>query len=184
MIIVVDAGSETAPDIAKSLTSLAMDVTTVDLCDMTATAANNSKGVVVSGSPKLFANPEETLIDHIDWIADITVPYLGICFGHQALGIVHGASIYTGQRVRGMTPIQLTDRHALVHKVDDGTPFFESHTEGINLPQGFTLLGASEAYSNEIMAHKSHPWYSVQFHPESSSQQGLQLFRNFITMIH
>ncbi len=143
-----------------------------------------AKGIVLSGSPAYL-----TEIDHAPFhkqcgfLKETVVPVLGICFGHQVLGILHGAQIYRGAEVRGPNSIKIVEADPLFKGLGKETLMTEDHTEGINLPEGFTHLALSASYLNEGMKHKTKPIWSIQFHPEVSAENGLLVFRNFCTLL-
>ncbi len=117
--------------------------------------------------------------------ASSTVPMLGVCLGHQAIGQAFGGKIvrapvpvhgkladitHAGQSVfRGINgPFKATRYHSLI--VDRAT-----------LPD--TLAVTAETGDRLIMgaAHKSLPVHGVQFHPESiASEHGHLMLKNFL----
>ncbi len=119
-----------------------------------------------------------------------TVPILGVCLGHQAIGQVFGGDVVrAGEVMHGRlspmhhhgtgvfsglpNPFEATRYHSLV--VDKNT-----------LPECFEITAWTEypdGSMEEIMGirHKTLPVEGVQFHPESIlSQHGYQLFNNFL----
>ena len=128
--------------------------------------------------------------DDLPWIKDLMAflrnarggaKLIGICFGHQVIGIMHGASIYRGPEIREEHPIHILKKDPLFGGFEDGVSMTEDHTEGITLPEGFIHLASSTSYPNEAMKHPSQKIWGVQFHPEVSGDKGLELFRNFCT---
>ncbi|OOG28610.1 anthranilate/aminodeoxychorismate synthase component II [Thioalkalivibrio denitrificans] len=121
-----------------------------------------------------------------------TVPLLGVCLGHQAIGqafggrVVHAREImhgktslihHTGQGVfRGLpNPFEATRYHSLVVE-KDSLPDCLEITAWTETPDG---------RMDEIMGvrHKSLPVEGVQFHPESIlTRHGHDLLRNFLAM--
>ena len=109
-------------------------------------------------------------------------PLLGICLGHQALGLVHGASVFLGPARREPESIHLLPGHPLVAGLGAEAVFGEDHTEGITCPLGFHVVGFSAHYRVEVMAHARLPLFGVQFHPEISGDPGLCLIGNFLAL--
>ncbi|MDZ4666550.1 MAG: aminodeoxychorismate/anthranilate synthase component II [bacterium] len=111
-------------------------------------------------------------------------PILGVCLGHQAIGIYFGAKL-----VKAKLP-----RHGKVdgvaHKGDllfEGVPndFFATRYHSLILEEFPYKLEAICACENEIMGlvHKELPVYGIQFHPEScQTPEGIKMIKNFIDL--
>ena len=117
-----------------------------------------------------------------------TIPILGVCLGHQAIGAAYGGRVVrAGRPVHGKTspishgasgvfaglpsPMRATRYHSLV-------------IERASIPDVLEITAVSED-DGEIMAvrHREHPVHGVQFHPESIlSEHGLTLIENFLRL--
>ncbi len=114
------------------------------------------------------------------------IPILGVCLGHQAIGLVAGATVDRARRIRHgkASPI----RHLGVG-VFEGLPnpfqAIRYHSLAIlrdTLPETLEVTAESED-DGEIMGvrHTSLPIEGVQFHPESVlTESGLEIVRNFV----
>ncbi len=116
------------------------------------------------------------------------VPMLGVCLGHQAMGLAFGGSV-----VRAPQPV-----HGKTSVVDhDGRGLFAGLTEPITVARYHSLIVADEGWpavlevaartagDGLVMAlrHREWPMHGVQFHPESvMTPVGQQLLRNFLEM--
>ncbi|MFZ5889624.1 MAG: aminodeoxychorismate synthase component I [Myxococcota bacterium] len=139
-------------------------------------------GVVISPGPGHPASPRD--FGHSRAVlAREDLPVLGVCLGHQGIGLVAGAQV-----LRAPEP-----RHGYLTRIDHrGRELFAG------LPQKFTavryhslcvaqplpeeLEAVAWAEDGLIMAlrHRRLPRWGVQFHPESiSTEYGAQLLENF-----
>jgi GMP synthase-like glutamine amidotransferase len=177
-VAVVDCGSKTTPDIVAALEALGARVARVPL-----DAAGSLRGdaVIVSGGPRLFTSEPE-LIDRFAFLDALELPTLGICLGHQAIGMRHGARIHRGEERRAMEALEIVRAHPLLAGLGAAPLFRADHCEGIELPAGFQCLARSEHYHVEVMTHAERPLFGVQFHPEVSGAVGMQLLRNFLAL--
>jgi GMP synthase (glutamine-hydrolysing) len=140
----------------------------------------NAEGIVLSGSPTFLTEVDHRpYMQQCGFLKHLSIPVLGICFGHQILGILHGAKIYRGPEVREPNLISVLQPDPLFEELGKQTRMTEDHTEGITLPEGFIHLASSESYFNEGMKHPSRKIWGVQFHPEVSGVNGIKFFRNF-----
>jgi GMP synthase-like glutamine amidotransferase len=150
-VTLVDCGSRTSDAIGVMLEGAGAALTRVPLDDARPHELNRAHGVVISGGPRLFSE-EADLLERFAFIDRLAVPALGICLGHQALGLRHGADFHRGVERRAPEPISWSCDHALLAGLGDDTVFAEDHCEGISLPPGFVRLGRSPFYDVEAMA--------------------------------
>ncbi len=117
------------------------------------------------------------------------IPILGVCLGHQAIGLAFGARIVSAARLmHGKTSDVTADGRTLFHGIQNPFPAMRYHSLAVardTLPD--CLEVTAEAEDGEIMGlrHRSHPTEGVQFHPESiMTTVGKRLLRNFLKMTH
>jgi anthranilate synthase/aminodeoxychorismate synthase-like glutamine amidotransferase len=115
------------------------------------------------------------------------IPVLGVCLGHQAIGLAFG-----GQVVRASRPM-----HGKTSTIEhDGRGVFQGLATPLVASRYHSLIVADEALPADlevaartredqtIMAvrHRRWPLHGVQFHPESIlTRDGRQLLRNFLS---
>ncbi len=132
-------------------------------------------GVLVSPGP---GAPEDAGVSMamIEACAETEQPMLGVCLGHQALGVVMGATV-------GRAPELLHGKTSLVEH--DGTgvlaglpsPFTATRYHSLAIEPAtlpVELIANGRTASGVIMAvrHAVLPLHGVQFHPESVLTEG------------
>ncbi|MEU2779524.1 aminodeoxychorismate synthase component I, partial [Streptomyces sp. NPDC007162] len=118
-----------------------------------------------------------------DLLRRTTLPVLGVCFGHQLIAHLAGASVVAAPE----------PRHGHLAKVThEGDPLFAGipqefvavryHSLCVQEPLPEELVGTAWADDGVLMAlrHRDLPQWGVQFHPESiASQHGREILQNF-----
>lgn len=114
-----------------------------------------------------------------------TIPILGVCLGHQAIGQACG-----GKVVRAATPKH--GKSSLVHH--DGKGLFQDLPNPFKVARYHSLIVENDSVpaclkvtartaENEIMAieHQDYPVFGVQFHPESVlTEHGHAMLERFL----
>jgi len=184
MIGIIDCGSSFVEKIQTIVHKLGDTSTVIPLAELPNADLDSFSHVIISGAPVLITQVDtDAYVAQFAFLKTITIPVLGICNGHQVLGLTYGASISIGERVQKMERITILEEHPLFLGVKDRSLFREEHSENILVPDGFTLLASSASCDNEAMCHAEKPLYGVQFHPEVSGEQGKQLVKNFLRIV-
>ena len=118
-----------------------------------------------------------------------TVPLLGVCLGHQCLGVAFGdmgAVQKAREPVHGKTSLVRHTGASIFAGVPNPLRVGRYHSLLLtSVPKDFELLAwAGNVRRPEIMAirHRQFPVFGVQFHPESFlTQSGDRLMKNFLT---
>lgn len=181
MILVIDCGSSKVPSIVECIDEF-MDVESVKLDEFSTETRSKYKGIVISGAPILLTEIDATkYMEHFSWINSIETPVLGICFGHQIIGLNFGAKISKQKEDRDWNEIEiLEEEEPLFDKFPKEFEMMEDHCEAISIPPHFIHLAVSDSCVNEAMKHQTKSIFGVQFHPEVSGNMGRLLFENFI----
>lgn len=115
-----------------------------------------------------------------------TIPILGVCLGHQAIGEAFGGRTVSAARiVHGKTDRVSVDGRGLFRSINSPAEFVRYHSLAIEqetLPEVLEITARSE--DGEIMGvrHRTLPVEGVQFHPESiGSEDGMKLLANFLS---
>lgn len=113
------------------------------------------------------------------------LPILGICLGHQAIGVAFGAKIAKAKYIRhGIVEKIKTDGRGLFRNVGLKANFTRYHSLVIDektLPKDFEITARAEDGDIMGIRHKTFVIEGVQFHPESiASEKTEELFKGFL----
>lgn len=149
--------------------------TTVVRNDAVPSGLDGVDGVLVSPGP---GTPKEagSSIDVIEACAESSVPMLGVCLGHQALGEVFGGVVtHAPELMHGKT--------SLVEHTGEGV--FASLPSPFTATRYHSLAVVADSVPDDLvitawtangivmgLRHRDLPLHGVQFHPESVLTQG------------
>lgn len=180
MILIIDCGSTKTPFIGDAV-DIVSDYKIVHQLDFQLKDLENISGVIISGAPILITEVDtEPYLQRFAWIKDFQLPVLGICFGHQIIGLLHGAFASRMKADRDWQSIDSFEESILLDKLPSSFRMVEDHCESISIPNGFQLVASSDACVNEMMQHFQKPLFGVQFHPEVSGNHGTVIIENFV----
>jgi anthranilate synthase component 2 len=155
-----------------------------DAITVTEALALKPQGIVISPGPGV---PEAAgicvaLVRHAG-----SVPILGVCLGHQAIGFACGGTV-------GRAPQPMHGKLSAIHHDGSGVfagladPFAATRyhslvVERATLPPVLRLTAWTEDGLIMGLAHRERPIHGVQFHPESiASEGGHALLKNFLSL--
>jgi anthranilate synthase/aminodeoxychorismate synthase-like glutamine amidotransferase len=118
-----------------------------------------------------------------------TIPTLGVCLGHQAIGEAYGGQVIRARRVmHGKCSTIEHDGTGLFAGLPSPLPVMRYHSlivERDSLPPDLEILAVATDDSTEVHAlrHRTHPVWGVQFHPESIlTSGGKTMLSNFLAL--
>lgn len=154
--------------------------------------------VIIPGVPFIYPiEKAEDLVPSLEsWIYDIKVPVLGICLGHQALGLAFGAEM-----LRNNEEVEVGSTIAEVAKDHAEDPLFKNlerrfeiaslHWAAISIQNSVRIsrLASSRpkkdvsetGCKNQIIQINGTDIYGTQFHPENT-EDGKILLKNFLKL--
>ena len=187
MIAVIDNYDSFTYNLVQYLGTLGatIEVRRNDAVTVAELQAMTLEGLVVSPGP---GEPRDAGITE-DAIRALSgsVPILGVCLGHQAIGEVFGGKVVRAPRLmHGKTSPILHKGRGLFAGMDnpfEATRYHSLIVERDSLPDVFDVTAWTPEGELMGMKHKSHETWGVQFHPESVlTKQGLKLIENFLTI--
>jgi anthranilate synthase component II len=114
-----------------------------------------------------------------------TIPIMGVCLGHQAIGQVFG-----GKVVRAPVPVhgKISDiRHDStgvfrgINGPFKATRYHSLVVDSASMPPDLTITAHTDRNLVMGLAHRTLPVHGVQFHPESiASEHGHLILKNFL----
>jgi anthranilate synthase component 2 len=118
-----------------------------------------------------------------------SIPILGVCLGHQAIGEAYGGRVVrAGKVMHGKTSLVRHDGRELFGGLPNPMQVMRYHSlvvEPSTLPAELTVLARADDDPHEIhaMRHREHRVWGVQFHPESiMTPDGKGILRNFLAL--
>lgn len=116
------------------------------------------------------------------------IPILGICLGHQALGMFFDAPLlHSPAPMHGKTSKVKHNGHLIFRGIYEEFEVMRYHSLCIDLSNNEELLPIAFASDDKVImacAHKNLPLIGLQFHPESiGTPCGQQMIDNWAKMI-
>lgn len=190
MILMIDNFDSFTYNLVQYLGELGGDVTVVrnNLLGVGELLRMAPSHLVVSPGP---CTPKEAgvSIDAIRAFGNQGIPVLGVCLGHQAIGVVFGGTIVRATRLmHGKTSLIKHDGTGVFAGIPNGFTACRYHSLVIDMaefPVGSLRVTAESTDDGEIMgvAHRTLPVYGVQFHPEAIlTEHGKLLLQNFLNI--
>ena len=187
MLLLIDNYDSFTWNLFHYLGELGAEVRVVRNDEITAdqALASGAQGIVLSPGP-CTPNEAGICLEVIEKAAG-TMPILGVCLGHQAIGQVYG-----GRIVRAPEPMhgKLSRIHHSGKSVFRGlnndflaTRYHSLTIDPPSMPAALDITATSDDGVIQGVMHKNHPVHGVQFHPESiASENGHALLNNFLAI--
>jgi anthranilate synthase/aminodeoxychorismate synthase-like glutamine amidotransferase len=117
-----------------------------------------------------------------------TIPIMGVCLGHQAIGFAFGGEVVRADKVmHGKSSSISNDGQTIFQGLPD--PFTAGRYHSLIVKRDTLpacLEVSAETAEGEIMGlrHREYPVEGIQFHPESIlTPQGKRIIRNFLNLV-
>lgn len=187
-LLMIDNYDSFTYNLVHYFAELSADVTVVrnDQTDLASVAAMQPDCICISPGP---CTPDKAgislnLLQHFSG----QIPILGVCLGHQAIGMAFGGKIVPAKKImHGKTSTISHDGSALFAGIDSPFTAIRYHSLAVakdSLPECLQITATSDDGEIMALAHKSLPVFGVQFHPESiMSEHGYALLQNFLSLV-
>jgi imidazole glycerol-phosphate synthase subunit HisH len=185
--------------ITKALDAVGAEVSVAeDAAGLTGVDAIVVPGVGAAGSAMVHLRDRGLIEPLRDWVR-AGRPCLGICLGFQVLfdasdeGDVETLGLLAGRTVEladaptlphiGWNSVNVVRQHPLLDGVPDGAYFYFVHTYAPAPADESVVLARTTHGPPFVSAVARGSLYGLQFHPEKSSEAGLQVLSNFVGLV-
>ncbi|KAF9766139.1 Amino-acid acetyltransferase, mitochondrial [Fusarium sp. DS 682] len=163
-VALIDCGVK--ENILRSLVSRGASVTVFPYDYPIHKVSQHFDGVFISNGPGDPTHCQATVHNLARLMETSNIPIMGICLGHQLLGLAVGArtiKLKYGNRAHNIPALDLTTGLCHITSQNHGYAI-DASTLPSDFKEYFVNLNDG---SNEGMLHKTRPIFSTQFHPEA-----------------
>ena len=118
--------------------------------------------------------------------ASPTIPILGVCLGHQAIGQAFGGKVVRAQPAHGKVFEIKHTEVGVFHGINGpfkATRYHSLVVERASMPAELIVTADTDDHLVMGLMHESLPVHGVQFHPESiASEHGHLMLKNFLDL--
>jgi para-aminobenzoate synthetase component 2 len=148
--------------------------------------ADSYDGVLLSPGPGTPADAGVSP-DMVRHCAEVQLPMLGVCLGHQALGEVFGATVtHAEELMHGKTSLVHHGGDGVLHGLPDPFTATRYHSLAVvadTVPDELKITGRTAGGIVMALEHRDLPLFGVQFHPESVlTEGGHRLLANWLAV--
>jgi len=181
-IAVIDLGGQYCHLISRRLRDLKVWSHIFD-ASVSASELRGYSGVILSGGHRSVWEPGSPKVDPN--LLKLKIPVLGICYGHQLLAELMGATVARGESEFGPARLRLDEPDSLFLNTPAEQIVWMSHSDSVsNLPRGATVLARTSKCQVAAFAWAKRRLFGVQFHPEVvHTAEGTEVLRNFAKRI-
>jgi anthranilate synthase component 2 len=186
MILVVDHYDSFTYNLVQLIEGLGRETRVVKSDERRAAdlVALKPEAVVLSPGP---GHPRDAgcFTELLDLLPDAT-PVLGVCLGHQALGLECGGTVDRATPVHGKASLVFHEGRGILDGVPvpfEGGRYHSLVVERDDLPDVLELTAWTEDGIVMATQHRQLPRFGVQFHPESIlTPEGPRIVENFLAL--
>jgi len=174
-VLVVDNYDSFVFNLVQYLGQLGAETTVVRNDEVHARDVVGYDGVLLSPGP---GAPEQAgaSVELVGACEDKGVPLLGVCLGHQAIAVAHGATVGRAPELLHGKTSEVVHQHAgVLHGLPSpftATRYHSLAVEEDTLPAELQVTGRTPGGVVMALRHRDKAVEGVQFHPESVLTQG------------
>ena len=178
-IVIFDYGSQYTRLISRRLRELNIfcDLVSPNI-DKSFFKDRNIKGFILSGGPNSVFDKNSPKFPN--WIKNLNLPILGICYGMQLLANEFKGKVEkTDKREYGKAELTINSNSLIFKNIPKKNNVWMSHGDKIiDLPDNFKII--AETKNSYCAAFEKNNILGVQFHPEvDNTKYGNQILSNF-----
>jgi GMP synthase (glutamine-hydrolysing) len=182
-VLILDFGSQFAQLIARRVRELGVfSLLVAPGTPLETLRGLGAKGIILSGGPSSVFDPGAPRCDPA--VLDLGIPVLGICYGMQLGCQMLGCEVSpAAHREYGRAQLDVRDGDGLLHGLPARTTVWMSHGDQVRDARGdLAVLASTDTCPVAAVAHRSKPFYGVQFHPEvTHTPHGVDVLRNVLS---
>ena len=174
-VLVVDNYDSFVYNLVQYLGQLGADTVVVRNDAVSGKDVDGYDGVLLSPGP---GTPEDAgaSVELVGECEGRGVPLLGVCLGHQAIAVAHGATVSRAPELLHGKTSEVEHEHAgVLHQLPNpftATRYHSLAVEEDTLPAELQVTGRTPGGVVMALRHRDRPVEGVQFHPESVLTQG------------
>ena len=183
-ILVINNFDSFVFNLVDYLKRLSAECTVLNNDQIDLTQIEKYDGVLISPGP---GTPEGAgaSIEVVKKCAELRKPLLGVCLGHQAIGVAFGGIVERApELLHGKTSEVTHNNSGVLQNI--ASPFTATRYHSLiiksnSLPQELEVTAKSESGIIMAIKHRSLPIEGVQFHPEAIlTEHGYQIIGNWL----
>jgi anthranilate synthase/aminodeoxychorismate synthase-like glutamine amidotransferase len=187
MLLLIDNYDSFVHNLARYFRRLGQETLVVrnDAIDAAGALKLGPEAIVISPGP---CSPNEAGCS-LEIVRELTgeVPILGVCLGHQAIAAALGGKVIRAREpMHGRTSEVLHYGQGLFEELPSPLVACRYHSlvvEEATLPECLEASAHTKDGVVMALAHREHPVFGVQFHPEAIlTQGGFQMLANFLRL--
>ncbi len=185
-ILVVDNYDSFVFNLAQYLGHIGGQCTVLRNDEVKPQDAQNYDGVLLSPGPK---TPEEAGVSvaMVKYCAEHKIPLLGVCLGHQAIGVAFGGMVSRApELLHGKTSRVSHSNKGVLAQLPSPLTVTRYHSLSIEpetIPDELEVICTTDSGVVMAVQHRTLPISGVQFHPESVlTEYGYQMLGNWLVM--